>query len=73
MIWAGSNLGSCEMAEDAMRELAGVPISLRRIRRAVSQIGDQRVAERETSAERFKEMDLPTRQATRLQSWFRGK
>lgn len=45
-----------------MRELAGVSISLRRIRRAVSQIGNQRVAEREAAVERFKEMDLPKQQ-----------
>ena len=45
-----------------MRELAGVPISLRRIRRAVSQVGDERVAEREAAVERFKEMDLPKQQ-----------
>jgi hypothetical protein len=62
MVWAGSNLGSYEMAEDAMRELAGVPISLRRIRRVVSQVGNERVAEREAAVERFKEMDLPKQQ-----------
>jgi hypothetical protein len=62
MVWAGSNLGSYEMAEDAMRELAGVPISLRRIRRAVSQVGNRRVAEREAAVERFKGMDLPKQQ-----------
>jgi hypothetical protein len=50
------------MAEDAMRELAGVPISLRRIRRVVSQVGNERVAEREAAVERFKEMDLPKQQ-----------
>jgi len=45
-----------------MRELAGASISLRRIRRAVSQIGDQRVVERKAAVERFKEMDLPKQQ-----------
>ena len=45
-----------------MRELAGVPISLRRIRRVVNQVGNERVAERETAVERFKEMDLPKQQ-----------
>ena len=45
-----------------MRELAGTPISLGRIRRAVSQVGNQRVAEREAAVERFKEMDLPKQQ-----------
>lgn len=59
MIWAGSNLGSYAMAEEAMRELGGVSVSLRRIRRAVHQVGNERVAEREAAVERFKEMDLP--------------
>jgi hypothetical protein len=62
MVWAGSNLGSYEMAEEAMRELAGVSVSLRRIRRAVSHVGNERVAEREATVARFKEMDLPKQQ-----------
>jgi hypothetical protein len=62
MVWAGSNLGSYAMAEEAMRELGGVLISARRIRRVVNQIGDQRVSEREAVVERFKEMDLPKQQ-----------
>ena len=45
-----------------MRELAGVSVSLRRIRRVVSQVGNARVAEREAAVERFKEMDLPKQQ-----------
>jgi hypothetical protein len=59
MAWAGGNLGSYAMAEEAMRELGGVSISARRIRRVVSQIGDERVCEREAAVEQFKEMDLP--------------
>jgi hypothetical protein len=59
MVWAGSNLGSYTMAEEAMRELGGVSISSRRIRRAVNCIGQERVAEREAAIERFKAMDLP--------------
>jgi hypothetical protein len=62
MVWAGSNLGSYAMAEDAMRELACVPVSLKRIRHVVGQVGHQRVAEREAAVARFKEMDLPKRQ-----------
>ena len=62
MVWAGSNLGSYAMAEDAMRELGGVSVSARRIRRAVGQIGDERVAEREVAVEQFKELDLPKQQ-----------
>jgi len=63
MVWAGSNLGSYAMAEEAMRELAGVCVSARRIRRAVSQVGDERVAEREAAVEQFQKMDLPKQQA----------
>ena len=59
MVWAGSNLGSYAMAEEAMRELGDVPVSARRIRRAVHQIGEERVAEREAAVGRFREMDLP--------------
>jgi hypothetical protein len=62
MVWAGSNLSSYEMAEEAMRELGGVSISLKRIRRVVGQVGDERVVEREAAVERFKEMDLPKQQ-----------
>ena len=63
MVWAGSNLGSYATAEEAMRELAGVSISARRIRRAVDQVGNERVAQRNAAVERFKQMDLPRRQA----------
>ena len=62
MVWAGSNLGSYEMAAEAMRELGGLSISARRIRRVVNQIGDERVCEREAVIERFKDMDLPKQQ-----------
>ena len=62
MVWAGSNLGSFEMAESAMRELAGVHVSLQRIRRVVNQIGNERVVEREAAVERFRAMDLPKQQ-----------
>ena len=59
MAWAGSNLGSYATAEEAMRELVGVSISARRIRRAIEQIGAERVAERKAAVERFKEMAIP--------------
>lgn len=63
MVWAGSNLGSYEMAAEAMRELGGLSISARRIRRVVNRLGDERVAEREAQIEQFKAMDLPKQQA----------
>ena len=62
MVWAGSNLGSYEMAAEAMRELGGVSISARRIRRVVNQVGEERVSEREAAVKQFKEMDLPKQQ-----------
>jgi len=51
------------MAAEALRELAGLSISQRRIRRAVEHVGTQRVAERAAAVERFKHMDLPKQQA----------
>jgi hypothetical protein len=68
MVWAGSNLGSYAMAEEAMLELGGVPISARRIRRVVNQVGDERVREREAAVKQFQEMDLPKRRPTRNRS-----
>jgi hypothetical protein len=62
MVWAGSNLGSYEMAEGAMRELGETPVSARRIRRMVNRIGGERVAEREAMLEQYNGMDLPKRQ-----------
>jgi len=50
------------MAEEAMRELAGARISARRIRRAVHQVGSERVAEREVAVKQFQAIDLPKQQ-----------
>jgi len=62
-VWAGSNLGSYPMAEEAIHELVGVSMSAKRIRRIVYQIGSERVAEREAAVAYFQEMDLPKQQA----------
>jgi hypothetical protein len=62
MVWAGSNLGSYAMAEEAMRELGGAAVSARRIRRVISQVGTERVVEREAAVAQFTEMDLPKQQ-----------
>ena len=59
MVWAGSNLGSYAMAEEALRELAGAFVSARRIRRVVGHVGKQRIAERNATVAQFKAMDLP--------------
>src|SRR5208283_5353268 len=41
---------------------AGESVSARRIRRVVSQVGNERVAERKAAVEQFQEMDLPKQQ-----------
>jgi len=63
MVWAGSSLGSFAVAEEAIRELSGLSISARRIRRLVERIGSERVEERKEAVERFQQMDLPKQQA----------
>ncbi len=62
MVWAGVNLGGYAMAAEALRELGGLSIAARRIRRAVGQVGKERVAEREAAVAQFREMDLPQQQ-----------
>jgi hypothetical protein len=63
LVWAGSSLGSFAVAEEAIRELSGLLISARRIRRLVERIGSERVDERKEAVERFRQMDLPKQQA----------
>jgi hypothetical protein len=63
MVWVGSNLSSYAMAAEAMRELAGLSISPPRIRRAIEQVGAERVAERTAAVERFKNMAIPKQHA----------
>lgn len=61
VVWAGSNMASFAMAEDATRQLAEQDVSAGRIRRQVAQVGEARLAERTESVERLKVMDLPSR------------
>jgi len=63
MVWAGSSLGSFAVAEEALRELCGLSVSARRIRRLVERIGTERVLERSEAVQRFRQMDLPKQQA----------
>lgn len=63
MVWAGSNLGSYAMAEEALLQLAEQSISTGRIRRQVNQVGDARLAERDEAVEQLKAMDLPSRRS----------
>jgi len=61
IVWAGSNLGSYAMAEEATWQLAEQKISARRIRHQVGQAGDARLAEREAAVAELQAIDLPCR------------
>jgi hypothetical protein len=61
VVWAGSNLGSYDMAEEAARQLAEQNISAGRIRRQVKQVGEARLVERERAVAELKAIDLPSR------------
>jgi hypothetical protein len=63
IVWAGSNLGSYAMAEEATWQLAEQHVSAGRIRRQVGQVGDARLAERERAVEQLKAVDLPSRRS----------
>ncbi len=56
IVWAGANLGSFAQAEAALRELAGIEISGKRIRRITEQIGQNRLAERQQA---YRQAGLP--------------
>ena len=49
MVWAGANLGSYGMASDAIKQLAGLEISDRRIRLQIEKIGTARISERDAA------------------------
>ena len=61
MVWAGSNLGSYAMAEEAILQLAEQKISARRIRHQVAQVGEARLAERDRAVAQLQTMELPAR------------
>jgi hypothetical protein len=61
IVWAGSNLGSYAMAEEASLQLAGQEISARRIRHQIGHVGDARLIERREAIEELKAIDLPSR------------
>ena len=63
IVWAGSNLGSYEMAEEAIWQLSEQSISAGRIRRQVNQVGDSRLVERDEAVEQLQAMDLPSRRS----------
>jgi hypothetical protein len=61
IVWAGSNLGSYAMAEEATRQLAEQEISARRIRHQVNQVGEARLVERDEAVADLRSMALPAR------------
>jgi hypothetical protein len=61
MVWAGSNLGSYAMAEEAILQLSGRNISAGRIRRQIEQASEARLAERDEMVDSLKAMALPLR------------
>jgi hypothetical protein len=61
LTWAGNNLGSYAMAEEALWQLAEQKISARRIRPQVGQVGDARLAERDEAVAELKTINLPSR------------
>lgn len=63
MVWAGSNLGSYEMSEEALLQLSGRSVSAGRIRRQVELVGSARLAERDELVESLKNMALPSRRS----------
>ena len=63
MVWAGVNLPSYKQASATLKELCGLAISARRIRRAVDKVAKQRLQEREEAVAEYQQMELPRRQA----------
>jgi hypothetical protein len=63
IVWAGSNLGSYTMAEEAILKLAEQGVTRTRIRRQVQQVGSARLTERAAAEERLKQMSLPERRS----------
>lgn len=61
IVWAGSNLGSYAMAEEATFRLAEQELSARRIRHQVGQVGEARLAERDAAVAELQAMELPAR------------
>jgi len=61
VVWAGSNLGSYAMAEEATRQLAEQNVSATRIRRQVKLAADARLVERDAAVAELKAIDLPSR------------
>lgn len=62
VVHAGVHASSFRQAEADLRELAELPVSSQRVRRATERIGHERVAERDQQVERFLKLPLPEQQ-----------
>ena len=51
IVWSGANLGSCQHAANALRELAGVKLAVKQVQRITSQIGSDDVRQRQAQVE----------------------
>jgi hypothetical protein len=61
VVWAGANLSSYGFSSDALKELAEVDLSTKQIHRITSQIGGDRVAERQEFVAEFAAKPLAER------------
>lgn len=61
IVWAGANLGSFSQASDALKMLAGMDLSAKRIRRITEQIGQDRLEERVQQVAEFQDKPLMER------------
>lgn len=61
IVWAGANLGSFSQAQAALRELAGIEISGKRIRRITEQVGQDRLVERQQDVATYRRKPLAER------------
>jgi hypothetical protein len=62
-VWVGANNGSYLLAAEALKQLAGVSLTPKQIRRLVGQIGKARLAERNHSIEQLEAMPFAERRA----------
>ena len=64
MVYAGTNATSFRQASADLQEEAELTISEQRIMRATKQIGEERIAQRETEIEHWEELSLPEQQGS---------
>jgi len=64
IVWARANLGSFSQASDALKMLADMDLSAKRVRRITRQVGQDRLEEREQQVTGFKSKPLMERLAS---------